>query len=721
MLFFRMSPLLHGPHQMPRWSSSQLFYARLGWHVFPCGRKAPLTACDKDADGKKIRGTGGFYKASTDEDQIRAWFKKWPFAMIGIRAGEASGVFAIDPDGEVGLANWADIVAKHGDVPRTHQHRTPGGGHHLVFKWHADRPIKCSSGQMKDLKIDVKGQGGYFIAPPSMGKSGKRYQIADPADFFNFAEAPEWLYELIEKKPEPEPAPELSISQRAQAMVGPPAGYVDYCAEAGAGASHRGDNDSRYIEKALSGEYDEVARTTEGGNRNVKLNNAALKLGHYVGAGLLDEHKVIDTLLAACQVNGLLRKDGRDACLATIDSGMSLGKTQPKQVPERKSAPVHDNGVVSSNTSQIQSNAPIKPAQSLAIPLTYFNEVAKSSTKNHIIKDVIAKNEISRVIAPPGKGKSAFAIDLAIHVASGEDWRGYKSKQKCGVVYFALERGDLVKRRLHGHQLRDSLVDLPIAVASRIINLMHPGCIDIIVATIREAEKILGCSVGFMVLDVYPKGLAAGGGDENQAKDQGIALANLRRVQEIVEGIHIMNIGHTGKDETRGARGSNSQGGDDDMVIQITGDGSIKTAKIIKINDGEEKVITQFKMEVSEIGTDEDGDPITTAIVSLDDCGFSAGVQPKAKAKLNDTERRAMDMLYNALNDGGKDAPATGGFPYGVKVVPVEAWRTSCKRGGLSKGDGESAFRMLFNRMSISLANKSKIGLLDDMVWVAYD
>ena len=642
--------------------------------------------------------------------------------MIGIRAGEASGVFAIDPDGEVGLGNWAAIVAEHGEVPRTHMHLTPGGGHHLVFKWHADRPVKCSSGQMKDKKIDVKGQGGYFVAPPSLGKNGKRYQIADPADFFQFAEAPEWLYELIAKKTEPEPAPELSISQRAQAMVRPPADYIDPYAEHGE-PSHRGDNDSRYIEKALNGEYDKVARTAEGGNRNDQLNTSALKLGHYVGAGLLDEHKVIDTLLAACQVNGLLRKDGRDACLATIDSGMSLGKTQPKQVPERKPTPTptHDNGGVSDNTAQIQSNAPIQPAPSLAIPLTYFNEVAKTSTKIHIIKDVIAKNEISRVIAPPGKGKSAFAIDLAIHIASGEDWRGYKSKQKCGVVYFALERGDLVKRRLHGHQLRDSLADLPIAVASRIINLMQPSCVDIIVATIREAEKTLGCSVGFMVLDVYPKGLAAGGGDENQAKDQGIALANLRRVQEIVEGIHIMNIGHTGKDETRGARGSNSQGGDDDMVIQITGDGSVKTAKIIKINDGEEKVITQFKMEVSEIGEDEDGDPIKTAIVSLDDCGFSAGVQPKAKVKLNDTERRAMDMLYNVLNDTGRDAPATGGFPHGVKVVPVDTWRTACKRGGLSKGDGDSAFRTAFNRVMISLANKYKIGLLDDMVWVAYD
>jgi hypothetical protein len=707
-------PAIEGNAFAARWPATDapmvdfaLCYARLGWHVFPCGRKAPLTARDKDANGNKIRGTGGFYKASTDEAKIREWWKKWPRAMIGIRAGEASGVFAIDPDGEVGLANWAAIVAKHGEVPHTHQHRTPGGGHHLVFKWHADRPVKCSSGKMKDLKIDVKGQGGYFIAPPSVGKNGKRYEIADLAHFFEFTEAPEWLYELIKKPVEPKP--ELTISQQAAAKVRPPADHnAAYGAELGTG---RG-----YIEAALRGEYEAVASIPSEGCQNDQLNVSSMKLGKYVAGGLLDERNVIDTMMDACAANGLLDETGRDACLATIDSGLSFGKTQPKGIPERKVISLPTGAA--DNATPIHGASTPTPPQSLAIPLTYFNDVAKTSTKNHIIKDVIARNEITRVIAPPGKGKSAFAIDLAIHVASGTDWRGYKSKAKCGVVYFALERGDLVKRRLHGHQLRDKLADLPIAVASRIINLMHPGCIDIIVATIREAEKTLGCSIGFMVLDVYPKGLAAGGGDENQAKDQGIALANLRRVQEIVEGIHIMNIGHTGKDETRGARGSNSQGGDDDVVIQISGDGSIKTAKIIKINDGEEKVITQFKMEVSKIGSDEDGDAITTAIVSKDDCGFSTGAQLKAPPKLNETERRAMELLYKAIAEDGKPGPSSNTFPQRIQVVPIDTWRNYCKRGGISSGEDESAFRKAFQRVSISLANKHKIGMLDDLVWV---
>jgi hypothetical protein len=89
--------------------------------------------------------------------------------------------------------------------------------------------------------------------------------------------------------------------------------------------------------------------------------------------------------------------------------------------------------------------------------------------------------------AAPGKLKSALATDIAIHLAFGIDWRGYQSKETCGVVYFALERADLVKRRLAAHRRRDDLTGLPIAVAGGIINLMEPKSVGTFVTTIRES------------------------------------------------------------------------------------------------------------------------------------------------------------------------------------------------------------------------------------------
>jgi hypothetical protein len=359
-----------------------------------------------------------------------------------------------------------------------------------------------------------------------------------------------------------------------------------------------------------------------------------------------------------------------------------------------------------------------KPAPT-GMPLTFFDNVENFAKKNWLMKGVIAKGETSMWIAPPGRLKSALMTDLAIHLASGMDWRGYQSKETCGVVYFALERADLVKRRLAAHRRRDDLTGLPIAVAGGIINLMDANCVDIIVATIREAEKKFASSVGFVVIDTFAKGIAAGGGDENHAKDLGAALANLRRAQEQT-GAHIAVVSHTGKDEKKGARGSNSQDGDVDVLVQINGDGTIKIATVTKANDQAEGVLTQFKAEIAVLGVDEDGDEITTAIISTDPCGSAEG-KSNEKAPLKPTERRAMDLLYNAINDAGVHPPPSPEFPQKLKVVPIDKWRTCCERGGLSAGDTEAAFRMAFKRVTISLANKHRIGTLDGWVWVAYD
>ena len=107
------------------------------------------------------------------------------------------------------------------------------------------------------------------------------------------------------------------------------------------------------------------------------------------------------------------------------------------------------------------------------IPLDYYEHFGNAVAKDWIMKGVIAKGETSSWIGPPGAAKSALLIDLMTGVASGADWRDYRSKDRVGVVYFALERGQLVKRRLMAHATRSKEPpNLPIAVASQIIDLL---------------------------------------------------------------------------------------------------------------------------------------------------------------------------------------------------------------------------------------------------------
>jgi hypothetical protein len=245
---------------------------------------------------------------------------------VGIVTGEASGVFVVETDtadghgeGVDGAAELAKLEAKHGGLPATREAISPSGSVHRYFK-HPGFKIK-NSASLIGPGIDVRGDGGMVVGPPSV-KLGKG--VYSWRNDLPIADAPPWLLDrIVAGKVRPEP--ELSISQRALAsVVDPPAGY-------GAEASH-GDG---YIEAALEGEYHEVTRASSG-QRNSQLNTSSLKLGHYVGGGVLDEKRVIDEMMAACKVNGLLADDGREQCLATIVSGLSAGKAQPKGIPERK-------------------------------------------------------------------------------------------------------------------------------------------------------------------------------------------------------------------------------------------------------------------------------------------------------------------------------------------------------------------------------------------------
>jgi Bifunctional DNA primase/polymerase, N-terminal len=220
-----------------------------------------------------------FKAAATDEDQIRAWWRRWPNAMIGVRTGATSGVWAVDPDASKdgspdGVANWAELVAKHGGIPDTHTHNTPNGGHHVRFKWHDDQHVTNREGGLSGLGINVRGEGGYIIAPPSVMADGRTYEIAQPLDFFNFAEAPTWLYDKI--LPMPPAVSQVqskpSISQQAMATVRPPGGIH-----------------VAYADAALRGEYDAVVSASPGG-RNNQLNTSAFKLATLIGAGVLTEH-----------------------------------------------------------------------------------------------------------------------------------------------------------------------------------------------------------------------------------------------------------------------------------------------------------------------------------------------------------------------------------------------------------------------------------------------
>lgn len=457
-------------------------------------------------------------------------------------------------------------------------------------------------------------------------------------------------------------------------------------------------------------------------------NSLRVNLGVY--AGKSDDDLV--AMLEASKVQGQWHNNMRDAIASMV------GKRWPTPAIKAMCAPFAEGGFDDKDVAKLIDTAVAKygnpddagenstehpkeepkPKASSALALTYYNELSDPPPKFWIMKFVLARGETSNWFGPPGVGKSVLMTDLAFHVAWGCDWRGYRSKECCGVVYIALERGGLVKRRLSAYMRKYGAPDLPIAVASNVVDLKNKGCVKLIVDTIREAETRFDCKVGLIVIDTISKGIAAGGGDEDKAKDVNVVLANLRRVEELTN-VHIACVGHTGKDEDRGHRGSNANLGDVDLMVKISGGDAVKTATVIKINDGHEGPLTHYKIESALLGTDEDGDPITTAIISDD--AAEATQEAKVKKGLSGAQGRAMELLTRCINDNGRPPPASQEFPRNVRLVALEEWHTACERGGLSSAVSEEDRDRVFRRAKDDLQTLNRIACLDGLVWLVRD
>ena len=161
---------------------SALQYAGRGWAVFPCQPrgKAPVTS-------------NGFHAATTDAKRISSWWRSAPECNIGIATGKPSGFFAFDIDGADGEASLRQLEAHHTPLPTTVEVIT-GKGRHCYFRT-AQRVIKCSAGII-GTGLDVRGDGGYVLAPPSLHPSGHAYTWSvDGTE--QMVEAPEWLLDRI--------------------------------------------------------------------------------------------------------------------------------------------------------------------------------------------------------------------------------------------------------------------------------------------------------------------------------------------------------------------------------------------------------------------------------------------------------------------------------------------------------------------------------------------
>jgi putative DNA primase/helicase len=179
------------------WVEAALTYAALGLRVLPVhGPAGGVCDCRRGAScqrpAKHPRINDWPTAASADPKVIRGWGDRWPDGNVGISTGRASGIVVLDVDrGSGGLEALDALEDEHGPLPDTLVVHTGGGGKHYYFLYpkHDVRTTVICPG------VEIKSDGAFVVAPPSVHASGGEYQWEDeigPGQGL-MAEPPEWL------------------------------------------------------------------------------------------------------------------------------------------------------------------------------------------------------------------------------------------------------------------------------------------------------------------------------------------------------------------------------------------------------------------------------------------------------------------------------------------------------------------------------------------------
>ena len=181
------------PHSQPTSLDAALAYASCGWHVFP----ADLSGGRKKSHKSKEHSDGANWGKTTDPEQIRRDHVRWPGAGVGIATGAESKIFVVEADtaeghGIDGIAWIKALEEKHGPLPPTLMAVSPSGSVHRYFNWPTGASITNSASKVAP-GVDVRGEGGMVIAPPSIRRDGGSRMAEQRLP--PLADAPRWLHQ----------------------------------------------------------------------------------------------------------------------------------------------------------------------------------------------------------------------------------------------------------------------------------------------------------------------------------------------------------------------------------------------------------------------------------------------------------------------------------------------------------------------------------------------
>jgi AAA domain/Bifunctional DNA primase/polymerase, N-terminal len=528
---------------------------------------------------------------------------------MGLITGSCSGnAFIVDLDTQknMGAAAWWDEVShlarKAGELDTVEQ-LTGGGGRQLLFRG----PEGWTPPTLKTpIGVDIRGQGGFAVLPPSMHESGKRYRWVDGCAPWEIeiAEAPHWLCEKID---------ELAHQYGAGGI------------SAGAGVKTASpDHTHNAFGKIIDGREDYAARFVWG--RIVDLwRSCPIPMPkdeeekEFREAFNTYERLVKSRLVEPGVPNhALLEKEGRGITMFTQKWNHAIAQWDTKvaehglKEPPRK----HEAHGTSPLTGPVEGKIKIDPETGeifRELPtegiLEYLDikQIYSLPDPNFLIDGLVINSGLGFVFGPPGCGKSFITISMALSISAHLDkWWGRGIKKGGPVVYISSEGVGDIKFRIKAWELQNGIKaeQLPFYLIRQTINFMLASDVERLVKTVAEIASKHG-NPACVFVDTVSRVLP--GADENLQKDMTLFIGACDAVREAFEST-VIGVHHTSRNGN--LRGSTVFDGAGDFLLQVDREdgsmvGAIMAKKIKAAQDGWVQYFELKKVLIGDIGAHE--------------------------------------------------------------------------------------------------------------------
>ena len=337
-----------------------------------------------------------------------------------------------------------------------------------------------------------------------------------------------------------------------------------------------------------------------------------------------------------------------------------------------------------------------------------------------LVKGVIPMNALCAVYGPPGCGKSFFTSGMSLSIALNEKWNG-KPVETGGVLYVAAEGSTGMKNRISAYRMRNEApaTGVPFFIYSQAVNLRQFKERKALIEWVEDIAH-QGEPISMIIFDTFSR--CIGGGDENNPKDMGAAIAGADEIR-VKTNSTVLLVHHSGKDIERGMRGHNSLLGATDTVIQIKKEEGYSVAKVEKQKDGPDGEKFFFKLQPVTLGYDADDDEVTSCVVNYmtEDEVTSLAEANLGRLGLSGNKLTAWRELVDTLNDVGElvepDSPLSGTCPELVRVVRVAVWRDRTFKRSFGNPDKPDNQDRAFRRAMQDLQNAGYLRVSGEYVW----